>query len=102
MSKSKQQRAVPWPVRILIHVYQLRASGYVRVTERDLVRQWENLNKSMRTHLTYLQDRGFVELSALTPDNCYVRLTDAGAAFVEAGIAEAASSPPQPNGEASP
>jgi hypothetical protein len=81
--------AVPWPVRILIHLYELRGSGYIRVTERDLVRQWENLNKSMRVHLTYLADRGMVELSAVTPDNCFVRLTDRGAAFVESGVKEA-------------
>ena len=84
---------VPWPVRILIHLYEMRGSGYVRVTERDLVRQWENLNKSMRVHLTYLAERGMVELSAVSPENCYVRLTDRGVAFVESGVQTAEQMP---------
>jgi|GEM_PF-6332256 len=84
--ESQQTPTVPWPIRILVHLYELRGSGYVRVTERDLIRQWENLNKSMRVHLTYLADRGMVELSALTAENCYVRLTERGIAFVESGV----------------
>jgi hypothetical protein len=77
---------VAWPVKILIHLYEMRGSGFVRVTERDLVRQWENLNKSMRVHLTYLAERGMVELSGVSPENCFVRLTDRGVAFVESGV----------------
>jgi hypothetical protein len=80
---------IAWPVRILVHPYDMRRSGYVRVTERDLVRQWENLASSIRTHLTYLAGRGFVELSAVSRENCFVRLTDAGIAHVEAGLRDA-------------
>ncbi|HEX5415233.1 MAG TPA: hypothetical protein VFZ25_06180 [Chloroflexota bacterium] len=80
---------VAWPVKILIYLYEMRGSGYVRVTERDLIRQWENLNKSMRVHLTYLAQRDMVKLSAVTPENCYVRLTERGVAFVESGMQEA-------------
>jgi hypothetical protein len=72
----------------------MRQSGYLRVTERDLVRQWENLASSIRTHLAYLAERGFVQLSAVSPENCFARLTDAGIAYVEAGIHEAEAVPP--------
>ena len=84
--QSQKVATVPWPIQILVHLYEMRGSGYVRVTERDLIRQWENLNKSMRVHLTYLAERGMVELSAVTAENCYVRLTDRGIAFVESGV----------------
>ena len=76
---------ISWPIKILIHLQDMRSAGYVRVTERDLVRQWENLSTSIRTHLSFLQARGMVELSAMTQQNCYVRLTDAGIAFVREG-----------------
>lgn len=76
---------ISWPIKILIHLHDMRASGYVRVTERDLVRQWENLKSSMRSHLTFLEARGMVELSGVSPENCFVRLTDAGLAFIRAG-----------------
>ncbi len=87
---------ISWPIKILIHLYDMRASGYVRVTERDLVRQWENLGTSIRTHLGFLEARGMVELSSVTEKNCYVRLTDDGVAFVQEGQRLAAS----PEGEA--
>jgi hypothetical protein len=80
---------IPWPVRIMIHLYKMRTGGYVRVTERDLIRQWENLSTSMRTHLTFLASRGMVELSNVTPENCYVRLTEQGISFVEDGAQQA-------------
>ena len=76
---------ISWPIKILIHLQDMRSAGYVRVTERDLVRQWENLRTSIRTHLSFLQARGMVELSAVTQRNCYIRLTDAGIAFVQEG-----------------
>lgn len=96
MSVNESAERVPWPVRILIHLYTMRQSGYIRVTERDLVRQWENLASSMRTHLTYLSERGLVDLSAVTTENCFVRLTEAGIGYVEAGI-QAADSPSPPS-----
>lgn len=83
---------ISWPIKILIHLHDLRASGYVRVTERDLLRQWENLRSSIRTHLTFLESRGLVELSMVTPENCFVRLTEAGVAFIHEGARIAASS----------
>lgn len=76
---------IAWPIKVLIYLHQLRASGYVRITERDLLRQWENLRSSIRVHLTWLERRGLVELSAVSPENCFVRLTEAGIAFVEEG-----------------
>lgn len=82
---------ISWPIKILIHLQNMRSAGYVRVTERDLVRQWENLSTSIRTHLSFLQSRGMVELSAVTQKNCYVRLTDAGIAYVLEGERLAAS-----------
>jgi len=81
---------ISWPIKIVIHLHEMRQSGYVRVTEKDLVRQWENLSSSIRTHLTFLEARGMVELSAVKPENCYVRLTDAGIAFVQEGARRAA------------
>lgn len=90
---------IPWPTKILIHLHDLRASGYVRVTERDLLRQWENLRSSIRTHLTFLEQRGLVELSTVTPENCFVRLTDAGIAFIREGARLAASSEESPSDE---
>jgi hypothetical protein len=96
MSESSSGRGVSWPIRILIHLYRLRATGYVRVTEKDLVRQWENLSTSIRTHLAYLQKRGLVDLTIVNQEMCFVRLTPAGISFVETGVreAEALDSPP--------
>ncbi len=99
MRDNPNQRAIAWPIRILIHLYAMSQSGYVRVTERDLVRQWENLARSIRTHLLYLQERGLVELSAVSAENCFVRLTTRGIDYVEAGIREAEAPPPVPNEE---
>jgi DNA-binding MarR family transcriptional regulator len=83
---------VSWPIRILIYLHDMRSSGYIRVTERDLVRQWENLNSSIRAHLTFLESRGLVELSTVSQANCFVRLTDAGIAFIQEGARLASSS----------
>ncbi|MGH2457536.1 MAG: hypothetical protein ACRDIY_01570 [Chloroflexota bacterium] len=76
---------ISWPVKILLYLQEMRSAGYVRVTERDLVRQWENLSTSIRSHLSFLEARGMVELSAVTQHNCYIRLTDAGTAFIQEG-----------------
>ncbi len=81
-----------WPLRILVHLYDMRQSGYLRVTEKDLVRQWENLSSSIRVHLTYLEERGLVALHVVNKENCFVHLTDRGIAFVDAGIREASAS----------
>jgi hypothetical protein len=89
MSENSVPRGISWPIRILIHLYGLRATGYVRVTEKDLVRQWENLSSSIRTHLTYLQKRRLVELTIVNQEMCFVRLTPSGIAFVETGVREA-------------
>src|SRR5258708_38654145 len=96
MSESSSGRGVSWPIRILIHLYRLRATGYVRVTEKDLIRQWENLSTSIRTHLTYLEERGLVELTIANKESCFVQITDRGIAFVEAGIRESQSQSDQP------
>ena len=89
MSENSVPRGISWPIRILIHLYKLRATGYMRVTEKDLVRQWENLSTSIRTHLTYLQKRGLVNLTVIGQEMCFVRLTASGVAFVETGVREA-------------
>jgi hypothetical protein len=89
MSEAPASRGMSWPIRILIHLYHMRASGYLMVTERDLVRQWENLSTSIRTHLTYLQQRGFLDLKIMNQDTSFVRLTEAGIDFVESGVSEA-------------
>jgi DNA-binding MarR family transcriptional regulator len=80
---------IEWPVKILIHMYGMQQAGYIRVTERDLVRQFENLRSSIRIHLTRLEKQGMVELSAVSAENCFVRLTADGQAFVEEGMRRA-------------
>jgi hypothetical protein len=88
----RSEATLTWPLRIVVHLYDLRLSGYLRVTEKDLIRQWENLSTSIRTHLTYLEERGFVELTIANKESCFVRLTERGIALVEAGIRESQSS----------
>ena len=87
---------IEWPVKILVHVYGMHQAGYIRVTERDLVRQFENLRTSMRTHLNRLERQGFIVLSGVSPEHCFVALSADGQSFVEEGMrrAEADESSP--------
>ena len=85
---------IEWPVKILIHIYGMHRAGYVRVTERDLIRQFENLRSSIRTHLTRLQGQGLVVLSGVSAENCFVALSTDGEAFVEEGVRRAEAEEP--------